>query len=183
MDTENIERYLNSFGKQIVNRSKGNLQKAKGGGTALENSIRFDVQIDANNEFTVNFYMSDYGTYVDKGVSGNKQIQQFKNYLGKVIKSPYKYTTKQPPSGVLDKWTVRKGIAPRDEKGRFIKRKSLVYLISRKIKRDGIKGISFFQKPLGLGIKQFGTELLKNVREDVEGALENINKTITTIMK
>ena len=29
MDTDNIERYLNSFGKQVVNRAKGNLQKAK----------------------------------------------------------------------------------------------------------------------------------------------------------
>ena len=31
MNTDNIERYLNSFGKQVVNRAKGNLQKAKGG--------------------------------------------------------------------------------------------------------------------------------------------------------
>jgi hypothetical protein len=35
VDTANIERYLNSFGKQVVNRSKGNLQKA-GKGWKLE---------------------------------------------------------------------------------------------------------------------------------------------------
>ena len=173
MKTENIERYLNSFGKQVVNRAKGNIQKAKGGGTALEQSIRFEVITDADG-FTVQFYMADYGTFVDKGVSGNKKQQKFKNYKNKVITSPYKYTTKQPPSGVLDKWVVRKGIAPRDEGGRFIKRKSLVFLIARKIKRDGIKGISFFQKPLALGLKQFGKDLLSNVKEDIIAGLTTV---------
>ena len=173
MKTENIERYLNSFGKQVVNRAKGNIQKAKGGGTALEQSIRFEVITDADG-FTVQFYMADYGTFVDKGVSGNKKQQRFKDYKNKVITSPYKYTTKQPPSGVLDKWVVRKGIAPRDEGGRFIKRKSLVFLIARKIKRDGIKGISFFQKPLALGLKQFGKDLLSNVKEDIIAGLTTV---------
>ena len=170
MKTENIERYLNSFGKQVVNRAKGNIQKAKGGGTALEQSISFKVITDPDG-FKVQFYMADYGTFVDKGVSGNKKQQKFKDYKNKVITSPYKYTTKQPPSGVLDKWVVRKGIAPRDEGGRFIKRKSLVFLIARKIKRDGIKGISFFQKPLALGLKQFGKDLLSNVKEDIIAGL------------
>ena len=118
--------------------------------------------------------MADYGTFVDKGVSGNKKQQKFKDYKNKVITSPYKYTTKQPPSGVLDKWVVRKGIAPRDEGGRFIKRKSLVFLIARKIKRDGIKGISFFQKPLALGLKQFGKDLLSNVKEDIIAGLTTV---------
>ena len=80
MDTDNIERYLNSFGKQVVNRAKGNLQKAKGGGTALEGSIKFEVVTDADG-FSVKFYMSDYGSFVDKGVSGNKQTQKYKDYL------------------------------------------------------------------------------------------------------
>ena len=43
MKTENVERYLNSFGKQVVNRAKGNLQKSKGGGTKLESSIKFKI--------------------------------------------------------------------------------------------------------------------------------------------
>ena len=44
---------------------------------------------------------------------------------------------------------------------------SLAFIIGRKIKRDGIQGISFFQKPLGLGLKQFGKDLLGNVKEDI----------------
>jgi hypothetical protein len=178
MNTANIERYLNSFGKQVVNRAKGNIQKAKGGGTALEKSIKFEVVADKNG-FSVNFYMSDYGTFVDKGVSGNKKTQQFKDYLGKVIKSPYKYTNKQPPPNILAKWISKKGIKGRDKKtGRFISNMSLAFIIGRKIKRDGIKSIAFFQKPLGLGLKQFGNNLLKNVKEDI---IENLNETITTV--
>ena len=178
MKTENTERYLHSFGKQVVNRAKGNLQKAKGGGSALEGSLRYDIEVTEDG-FSLNFYMNDYGTFVDKGVSGNQTEQKFKNYLGKVIASPYKYTTKQPPPNILAKWIKKKGFGRvRDEKtGRFISHLSLAFLIGKKIKRDGIKSLAFFQKPLGLGLKQFGSQLAQNVAEDI---VDELNKTITT---
>ena len=59
MKTDNIEKYLNSFGKQVVNRAKGNLQKAGKGGN-LENSITFKVVTEADG-FSVQFYMDSYG--------------------------------------------------------------------------------------------------------------------------
>ena len=176
MDTDNIERYLNSFGKQVVNRAKGNLQKAGKGGK-LEKSIRFEVISDADG-ITVQFYMSSYGTFVDKGVSGTQTKRSFKDYKSRVIKSPYSYKNSkghsQPPSSALDKWAVKKGIAPRDAKGKFMKRKTLTFLLARSIGRNGIQGISFFQKPLGLGLKQFGQDLLENVKEDI---IDTLNKT------
>ncbi len=175
---KSVEKYLNSFGKQVVNRAKGNLQKSKGGGTDLEKSIRFEVVKDAKG-FTVNFYMNNYGQFVDKGVSGTNKKQSFKDYKNSIKSSPFKYTNKQPPSGILDKWTVKKGIAPRDAEGRFIKRKSLVFLIARGIKRNGIKSLSFFQKPLGLGLKQYGKDLLNAVKEDILNTLDK--ETITQV--
>ena len=173
MKTEALERYLNSFGKQVVNRAKGNLQKSKGGGTNLEKSLSFKVVTSAEG-FSVQFYMDSYGTFVDKGVSGTKVKRSFKDYKGRTISSPYKYTTKQPPSRVLDKWIVKKGIAPRDEKGRFMSRKSISFLIARSIKRKGIQGISFFQKPLMLGLKQFGKEMLGAVKDDIINGLTTV---------
>ena len=173
MKTEALERYLNSFGKQVVNRAKGNLQKAKGGGTNLEKSLSFKVVTSAEG-FSVQFYMDSYGTFVDKGVSGTKVKRSFKDYKGRTTSSPYKYTTKQPPSRVLDKWIVKKGIAPRDEKGRFMSRKSISFLIARSIKRKGIQGISFFQKPLMLGLKQFGKEMLGAVKDDIINGLTTV---------
>ena len=173
MKTENIERYLESFGKQVVNRSKGNLQKAGKGGK-LEDSIKFEV-ITTTDGFTVQFYMSSYGQFVDKGVSGTQTKRTFKDYKGKVIKTPYSYKNSkghsQPPSKALDKWVVRKGIAPRDASGKFMKRKTITFLIARSIGRKGIQGISFFQKPLGLGLKQFGKDLLGSVKEDIINSL------------
>ena len=173
MKTDNIERYLESFGKQVVNRSKGNLQKSGKGGK-LEDSIKFEV-ITTPDGFTVQFYMSSYGQFVDKGVSGTQTERTFKDYKGKVIKTPYSYKNRkghsQPPSKALDKWVVRKGIAPRDASGKFMSRKSITFLIARSIGRNGIQGISFFQKPLGLGLKQFGKDLLGNVKEDIINSL------------
>jgi len=166
MKTTNIERYLNSFGKQVVNRSKGNLKRQKGQ-TNLGESISFEVIADAKG-FSVNFYMADYGSFLDKGVSGNKKIQSYKNYKGEILKSPFEYTSKQPPANILAKWISKKRIKGRDAKtGRFISNLSLAFIFARKIKRDGIKSLSFFQKPLGLGIKQFGKDLLKNVKDDI----------------
>ena len=176
-----VERYLESFGKQVVNRSKGNLQKAGKGGK-LEDSIKFEV-VTTSEGFTVQFFMSSYGQFVDKGVSGTKKKRTYKDYKSKVISSPYSYKNSkghsQPPSSALDKWTVKKGIAPRDRKGRFMKRKTLTFLIARSIGRNGIQGISFFQKPLGLGLKEFGKDLLGAVKEDI---LSTLNKeTITQV--
>tara|TARA_R110001583_G_scaffold9237_1_gene43910 strand:+ start:605 stop:1138 length:534 start_codon:yes stop_codon:yes gene_type:complete len=177
MDTKSIEAYLNSFGKQVVNRAKANLGKAKGGSTKLATTIKFEVKPDADG-FVVNFYMADYGTFLDKGVSGNKKKQSFKNYENQSESSPYKYTTKQPPSGILAKWISKKGIKGRDKKtGRFISNLSLAFLIGRKIKRDGIKSLSFFQKPLGLGMKQFGKDLLGVIAEEIKDNISNIKVT------
>ena len=176
MKTKNIERYLESFGKQVVNRSKGNLQRAGKGGK-LEDSISFKVITSADG-FTVQFYMSIYGQYVDKGVSGTKTKRSFKDYKSKTIKTPYSYKNSpkhsQPPSSALDKWVVRKGIAPRDASGKFMSRKSITFLIARSIGRKGIQGISFFQKPLGLGLKEFGKDLLGNVKEDIINSLTTV---------
>ena len=174
MDTKNVERYLNSFGKQVVNRAKANLGKAKGGSTNLATTIKFEVKPDADG-FVVKFYMADYGTFLDKGVSGNKKKQSYKNYENKTESSPYSYTTKQPPPNILSKWIKKKGIKGRDKKsGRFISNLSLAFLIGRKIKRDGIKSLSFFQKPLGLGMKQFGKDLLGAITTDITDKLSTI---------
>tara|TARA_R110000851_G_scaffold167125_1_gene312730 strand:+ start:422 stop:955 length:534 start_codon:yes stop_codon:yes gene_type:complete len=174
METKSIEAYLNSFGKQVVNRAKSNLGKAKGGSTKLASTIKFEVKPEADG-FVVNFYMADYGTFLDKGVSGNKKKQSYKNYKNQSESSPYKYKNKQPPPGILAKWISKKGIKGRDKKsGRFISNLSLAFIIGRAIKRDGIKSLSFFQKPLGLGLKQFGKDLLGAIAEDIKDNLSTI---------
>tara|TARA_R100000963_G_scaffold33131_1_gene25242 strand:+ start:500 stop:1066 length:567 start_codon:yes stop_codon:yes gene_type:complete len=185
MKTKNIERYLNSFGKYIVQQARSNLTKAKKNvDKKLYNSIRFKVVPEGKN-LVVQFYMLNYGKFVDKGVSGTKKSQTYKNYKGTVVSSPYKYTNKQPPSGIIEKWIKRKGLKGRVDKswksagnkgGQFISNKSFAFLIARSIKKKGIKSLSFFQRPLGLGMQKFGSKLLGAVKEDV---IDSLNETIT----
>ena len=164
---EALERYLNSFGKYVVNQSRANLtRKKKNVSKELYNSLEFKV-VKTTEGFSVQFLMADYGTFIDKGISGTKKINEYTTYDGRRVESPYKYRGKRPPMSVLDKWIVRRGIAPRDKKGRFMTRKSLQYLIANKIYTQGIEGISFFQKPLQLGMKDFYNQVGNAIKEDI----------------
>ena len=100
-------------------------------------------------------------------------IKDFVNYKGERMKSPYSYKSKMPPTKALDKWTVMRGIAPRDAKGRFMVRSGLKFAIARTIFIKGIEGVSFFQKPLGLELRGFATQVGKAIKEDI---LNNIRK-------
>ena len=175
MDVKSLERYLKSFGSQIVKEAKGNLSAAGKGG-ALENSIDFFV-IRKGGTVTVRFKMAAYGKYVDKGVSGNKVKRSFQDYKGKTQTSPFKYTTKGPPIDILSKWVKRKGIKGHGMKkgrskntGQYIS--GLAIYISHKIKVRGIQGISFFQKPLMLGMKEFGDKFGKAIKEDILNSIK-----------
>ena len=182
-DFKNVENYLHSFGKYVVKQSRTMLTKAKKNVSKdLYNSIKYEVVSEGDN-FILQFYMLDYGQFVDKGVSGKKKIQNYITWDKKNIASPFQYTTKGPPIDIISKWIKRRGIKPKGT-GRGRSKKSgqyisgLAYLISKSIKRDGIKSLAFFQRPLGLGMERFGAELLGNVKQDI---IDTLNETITTI--
>jgi hypothetical protein len=166
---EAVERYLNSFGKSVVNKSKGILKRKKKVVTgALLNSINFRL-VTTQEGINVEFTMLDYGSFIDKGTSGSQKKRTYVDYKGKRKSSPYSFG-KSRNGGLtrgIDKWIVMRGIAPRDAKGRFISRKSLKFLIARKIYTQGHDGLSFFQKPLGLEMKNFASQVAKAVKEDI----------------
>jgi len=178
MDTKSLENYLDAFGKSVMEHAKLRLEKSKDalgkarGKTALGNSIRFTVTQD-HNGYSTKFFMADYGTFLDKGVSGNKTKQSFTDYKNKTQSSPYSYTSKGPPIDILSKWIKKKGIQPKGlGRGRSKKTGQYVsgfaYLISRKIKREGIKSLTFFQKPLGAAFQDLDQEILSNIKLDIE---------------
>ena len=178
MKTENLERYLNSFAKQVVKESK-DILRTKKGSTSLADSIRAVVSDDSNG-FSVKFYMADYGTFVDKGVSGNQNPISYSDGT-KTKSSPYKYTTKGPPIDILSKWIKKKGIQPKGlgrgrskNTGQFVS--GFAYLISKKIKREGIKSISFFSRPLGINYKDLKDNLLKKYSKDIQTYLTTFTK-------
>ena len=180
----NVQNYLNSFCKYVVKQSRTMLTKAKKNvNKDLYNSIKYKVVPDGDG-FTLQFFMLNYGQFVDKGVSGNKKIQDYTTWDKRKVASPFQYKSKGPPIDIISKWIKKRGIKP-EGTGRGMSKKTgqyisgLAYLISRSIKRDGIKSLSFFQRPLGLGLEKFPTDLLGAVKEDI---LNTLNKeTITQV--
>jgi len=166
MQLDNFKKALEEFRDKVIEESKQNLKSLKKGGGTLENSIKGGEVKVTDNSLQFGIEMADYGVFQDKGVSGVKQKYN----------TPYSYTTKMPPPSKLDKWTVKKGIAPRDDKGRFISRKSLQFAIARSIFYKGIKPSLFFTKPFQKYAKGLPKELETAFALDTEALLAFVTK-------
>lgn len=166
LDNENAKRFLTDFRNYVVKESKSNLTRLKKSSSKkLYNSIKGNVKV-SKNSMSVDFQMEEYGLFQDKGVSGKR----------KKYKTPYTYKSKMPPPKKLDKWIVRKGIAPRNEKGQLITRKSLQFVIARGIYINGIKPSLFFTKPFEKAYKRMPNELIQKYGLDLDDFLEHTLK-------
>ena len=154
---DNIQDLLNDFRSNVIREAKRNLTSQNTSGR-LSKSLKSYVK-ESKNSIQISFEMEDYGFYQDRGVQGTKG--------GKSLDG-YKYTNKMPPPKAFDKWNVKKGIAPRDKKGKFIKRKSLNFLIARSIFEKGIKPTLFFTKPFEKFYKRLPNELVEKYGLDME---------------
>ena len=151
-----FRKALDKYAKYVIQQSRDNLtRKGNKASGRLYQSLGYKIQGSK-----VKFESEEYGVYQDQGVRGAKST------YSESSKSPFRYTSKMPPSSVFDKWTVKKGIAPRDEQGRFINRKSLNYLIARSIYKKGIRATMFFTKPFERGLDLYGDEIVAGYIED-----------------
>ena len=160
MLNEETHKSLDAFRKQVVKQARRNAQRFSASGD-LAKSLTSRLNV-SKNSFSLEFLMEEYGNYQDKGVSGKN----------KKYNTPYKYTNKMPPGKALDKWTIRRGIAPRDKEGKFLSRKSLTFLIARSIFKNGIKPTLFFTKPFEKEFKKLPDTVLTAYGLDVEEFLE-----------
>lgn len=166
MEQTEVQKTLDTFKNYVIQQSRSNLTKLKKNSSKkLYKSIKGTAKAMPNS-FSLEFSMEDYGYYQDKGVSG----------VIKKYDTPYSYRSKMPPPSKLDKWIVRKGIAPRDKQGRLISRKSLQFLIARAIFKNGIKPSLFFTKPFEQAFKKLPNELVTSYGLDI---LELFNMSIT----
>lgn len=166
LDNENTKRFLNDFKNYVVKESKSNLTRLKKSSSKkLYNSIKGNVKV-SKNSISVDFEMLPYGLFQDKGVSGKR----------KKYNTPYSYKSKMPPPSKLDKWIIRKGIAPRNEKGQLVTRKSLQFLIARGIYINGIKPSLFFTKPFEKAYKRMPDELIQKYGLDIDNFIEHTLK-------
>ena len=129
MQLKETREALNNFGKFVVQQARTRLTKGrKNVSKKLYNSLGYKINA-TQDSISVIFEMEDYGKFQDQGVSGIK----------KKYDTPFSFKSKMPPSKAFSQFVVRKNIkGSRDEKGRFVSRKSLQYLISRSVYMRGI---------------------------------------------
>jgi hypothetical protein len=162
LNKENIQRELSVFARSVVKSSRQNLTKmGKNSSKKLYDSLGSELNV-SKNSFSLSFLMEKHGEFQDKGVNG------------KIVKhgAPFSYKDKQPPAKAFDKWIVRKGIAPRDAKGKFISRKSLTFLIARSVYLKGIKPSLFFTRPFEGAFKKLPDDVTKAFGLDMEEFLK-----------
>ena len=165
LDKSEVQKQLDKFKNYVISESRKNLTRLKKNSSKkLYNSLRGEAKAMPNS-FSMDFFMEDYGHFQDKGVSG----------VVKKYDTPYNYTTKMPPIRSLDKWIVRRGIAPRGKNGKFVSRQGLKFAIARSIFKNGIKPSLFFTKPFEAAYKKLPSELVDKFGLD---ALELFDMTI-----
>ena len=163
-----FKKAMEKYAKYVVQQARSNLSKGKNNASKqLYNSLNYEVKQNRTSGgqfatgYNAEFFMEEYGTYQDMGVHGAKS-----SYIEN-RKSPFRYTTKQPPTRAFDKWIKTKGIKGRDKKtGRFITDQSLKFLIARSIKNKGIRATLFFTKPFERGLDLYGDEIVAGYLED-----------------
>lgn len=181
MRLEEVRSALRKFATNVITEAKNNLKRSNKDNTGrLGSSLDFKLNEDEKS-FIINFLGEKYGKYQDKGVKG-----AVKPYTGDEAaqqpfdkKSVYAYTTKMPPPSKLDKWIVKRGLAPR-QKGKFTARridtagfkKSIQFLVARSIYSKGIKASLFFTKPFEKHLKA----LEKDIFKEFDISIDNVFK-------
>ena len=168
-------RELGKMGKEVRRRARISL-KARGKVVTgkLYNSIRYEQGVSRDEKslrLRFSFPGAEYWRFVDEGVRGALSA-------AKAPRSPFRFGSGSGPKGRLrgsiDKWVVKKGIAPRGAGGQFASRKGMVYAITRSIYRTGIRPSYFFTNAYDNTLKRYTPKLEAAVGKDIENAIKEL---------
>jgi hypothetical protein len=170
VNTEHTEKALATFLKYTVDKAKENLvNKKKNASKTLYNSLKYDYDV-TKNSFSASISAADYASFQDLGVKGARSSKKAPN-------SPFKMGTGSAPKkqfkGAIDRWVVRKGIAPRN-KGQFASREQMVINIMRSIFNTGIAPSRFLSEPFEKGFTKLPDTIIEAYGLDVESFLKYI---------
>tara|TARA_Y100001963_G_C6583418_1_gene354548 strand:- start:16 stop:555 length:540 start_codon:yes stop_codon:yes gene_type:complete len=178
MEFKNTIQSLQKLGNNVVTEGKGILKRKKK--TTSRNTLYndFDYLVTAEKDsVTLEFEFGgaeDYWAFVDEGVRGAGGYKGSGKMRGQG--SPFKFSTKMPPRGVIDRWIVSKPLKAARKDGKFIARKSLAFLIQRAIYQRGLERTQFFSKPFTQQLDKQTENITKAFANDVELALEKALK-------
>ena len=187
MEFVEVEKALTDYARYVVQQSKTNLTKSGKGDGALYNSISFEI-VEDDTASIVEFWMEDYGAFVDQGVKGANPSLVDSQKTGRkgIQKAPlskFSYKSKRPPLDMLVSWAKRKNIRFRVKKGQkgggqFKKGsyRSMGFWLQKSIYAQGIEPTYFFSKPFEKGIKKYELQMSKAFLADIESNMIFIEK-------
>ena len=173
-----VEKELREFGERVHKKARDILkQKDKNTSGALSKSLDFEIK-KMPNTISLTLFWEDYGKFVDEGVKGvgGTKADGTKWKLKKVFGTNNKYKDKRPPKDAFNGWTIRRGLAPRDKKGRFLKRNSLLYMIANSVYHTGLETTHFFTKPFRDEFLSLSDKLNESYSLEIENTLKLIVK-------
>ena len=176
MEFKNTIQAKQKLGSNVVREGKGILKRKKK--TTSKNTLynAFDYLVTADkNSVTLEFVFGgaeDYWAFVDEGVRGaggykgsgkmRGQGSPFRFGSGKSKGTWKEFRTK------IDRWIVGKPLKEaRDKSGRFIKRKSLAFLIQRAIYQRGLERTQFFSKPFTQQLNKQAEKITESFADDL----------------
>ena len=157
-DYEKTQKALSKFGKDVVIRAATLLQTRKRGYDTgkLFKSLDSDLQVAANS-ISLKFKMEEYGLAIDQG-RGKSGSGGSGALFPKILA-----------------WVKRKGLRPRDSKGKFKawknkenQQRGIAFAVTRKIHRFGYKGNNFFTDAFEQNFKKLPKKIEKTFALDVE---------------
>lgn len=162
---QRLQQVIDNFGKRVIQQSRSNLSKAKkNSSSSLYRSLAFKGSVKGE-KFSGQFYMEDYGMFVDQGVKGKESSTKAPN-------SPFRFGTGTGRKGGLresiPKWVQSKRFQFRDKKGKFLSYEQTGFIIARSIYKTGIKPSYFFTKPFGLAMSKLPYEIAEAMKPNKE---------------
>lgn len=168
LDRKETQEVLRTFIANVLSDARVNLKNSNANASGrLSKSLEGDLKVNPNS-LEVDILMQKYGKFMDQGVSGTERK----------FNTPYSFKKgiqNRPSPKHFNGWIVKKGLAPRDERGRFTARKALSFAIATSIQKKGIKPRLFLTKAFEKNIKTLPEEIVEAYALDVESF---INLTI-----
>ena len=181
MELKNTTQAMQKLGSNVIKEGRRVLKRKKK--TTSQNTLYKDFDylvrktpkgLELEFEFGG---AEDYWAFVDEGVRGAGGFKgsgkmrggntKFRFGSGKFKGTWGKFRT------AIDRWVVSKGLkATRDKSGRFVGRKSLVFLIQRAIYQKGLQRTQFFSKPFTEQLNKQTDAILDAFGNDLEKQLE-----------
>lgn len=160
--SDELDIILQVWGDKIVKEAQSNLGTLNKDDTR---ALRKSIQGHAFNS-TLEFFMQDYGKWVDMGRNGTKKKYDSDSMFGKPNKASF------PPVDSIKKWVQSKPVNPIG--GIKLTIDQLTFLIGRKIYTKGIKPTLFFTRPF----EDNFDELVINVSNEIARMIElDLKKT------